>query len=173
LIGEILRERNIHPSKGLWTHKDVTYKLGGTDHEDPLDYLRSHGVSEAKFRADVLNVYNSDSVAVDAKPQESNDLPSIVEANGVVNIEGYNVNLRSGPSTKNKVIRKLQKGETYKVGKKVGDWLDIGSNQWIYYDSSYIRYKGMDASTLVGKKVISKVDNLRFYESLSWQDKDV
>ncbi|MFB5688042.1 N-acetylmuramoyl-L-alanine amidase [Bacillus cereus] len=173
LIGEILRERNIHPSKGLWTHKDVTYKLGGTDHEDPLDYLRSHGVSEAKFRADVLNVYNSDSVAVDAKPQESNDLPSIVEANGVVNIEGYNVNLRSGPSTKNKVIRKLQKGETYKVGKKVGDWLDIGSNQWIYYDSSYIRYKGMDASTLVGKKVISKVDNLQFYESLSWQDKDV
>ena len=121
----------------------------------------------------MLNVYNSDSVAVDAKPQESNDLPSIVEANGVVNIEGYNVNLRSGPSTKNKVIRKLQKGETYKVGKKVGDWLDIGSNQWIYYDSSYIRYKGMDAFTLVGKKVISKVDNLRFYESLSWQDKDV
>ena len=102
LIGEILRERNIHPNT-LWTHKDV--KLGGTDHEDPLDYLRSHGVSEAKFRADVLNVYNSDSVA-DAKPQESNDLPSIVEANGVVNIEGYNVNLRSGPSTKNKVIRK-------------------------------------------------------------------
>ena len=36
LIGEILRERNIHPSKGLWTHKDVTYKLGGTDHEDLL-----------------------------------------------------------------------------------------------------------------------------------------
>ena len=31
----------------------------------------------------------------------------------------------------------------------------------------------MDAFTLVGKKVISKVDNLRFYESLSWQDKDV
>ena len=151
-----MRERNIHPSKGLWTHKDVTYKLGGTDHEDPLDYLRSHGVSEAKFRADVLNVYNSDSVAVDAKPQESNDLPSIVEANGVVNIEGYNVNLRSGPSTKNKVIRKLQKGETYKVGKKVGDWLDIGSNQWIYYDSSYIRYKGMDAFTLVGKRLFPK-----------------
>ena len=104
----------------------------------------------------MLNVYNSDSVAVDAKPQESNDLPSIVEANGVVNIEGYNVNLRSGPSTKNKVIRKLQKGETYKVGKKVGDWLDIGSNQWIYYDSSYIRYKGMDAFTLVGKRLFPK-----------------
>lgn len=121
LIGEILRERNIHPSNGLWTHKDVTYKLGGTDHEDPLDYLRSHGVTEAEFRADVLNAYNSDSVTVDAKLQQSNDLPSTVEANGVVYIEGYNVNLRSGPSIENNVIRKLQKGETYKVGGKVGN----------------------------------------------------
>ncbi|MED1269603.1 N-acetylmuramoyl-L-alanine amidase [Bacillus mycoides] len=173
LIGEILRERNIHPSRGLWTHKDVTYKLGGTDHEDPLDYLRSHGVSEAEFRADVLNAYNSDSVTVDAKPQESNNLPSTVEENGVVNIEGYNVNLRSRPSTENNVICKLQKGETYKVGRKVGNWLDLGGNQWIYYDSSYIRYNGTDASSIADKKVISKVNNLRFYESPSWQDKDV
>ncbi|EJQ32386.1 hypothetical protein IEC_05398 [Bacillus toyonensis] len=128
LIGEILRERNIHPSMGLWTHKDVTYKLGGTDHEDPLDYLRSHGVSEAEFRADLLNAYNSDSVTVDAKLQK-NDLSSTTDANGVVYIGGYNVNLHSGPSTENSVIRKLQKEETYKVGMKVGNWLDLGGNQ--------------------------------------------
>ncbi|SCC45192.1 Protein of unknown function [Bacillus mycoides] len=126
-------------------------KLGGTDYEDPLDYLRSHGVSEAEFRAEVLDAYNGDSVMVDAKPQESNNLPSTVEENGVVNIEGYNVNLRSGPSTENNVIRKLYKGETYKVGRKLGNWLDIGGNQWIYYDSSYIRYNGTDAFTVAGK----------------------
>lgn len=57
-------------SKGLWTHRDITYKLGGTDHEDPLDYLRSYGVSEAKFRADVLKVYNGSTVTVDTKPQK-------------------------------------------------------------------------------------------------------
>lgn len=96
-----------------------------------------------------------------------------MEANGVVYIEGYNVNLRSGPSIENNVIRKLQKGETYKVGRKVGNWLDLGGNQWMYYDSSYIQYNGTDASTVAGKRVISKVDNLRFYESPSWQDKDV
>ncbi|MFP3607197.1 N-acetylmuramoyl-L-alanine amidase family protein, partial [Paraburkholderia sp. SIMBA_053] len=28
-------------------------------------------------------------------------------------------------------------------------------------------------SSIVGKRVISKVDNLRFYDSASWQDKDV
>ncbi|EJS70474.1 hypothetical protein ICW_01943 [Bacillus wiedmannii] len=173
LIGEILRERNIHPSKGLWTHKDITYKLGGTDHEDPLDYLRSHGVSEAKFRADVLKAYNGNSVTVDAKPQKPNEVPGTVEVNGVAYIEGYNVNLRSGPSTDNSVIRKLQKEEAYKVWGKLGNWLNLGGNQWIYYDSSYIRYNGMDASTITSKRVISKVDNLRFYESPSWQDKDV
>ncbi|MFL0403584.1 N-acetylmuramoyl-L-alanine amidase [Bacillus nitratireducens] len=173
LIGEILRERNIHPSKGLWTHKDITYKLGGTNHEDPLDYLRSHGISEGKFRADVLKAYNGNSVTVDAKPQKPNEVPGTVEVNGVAYIEGYNVNLRSGPSTDNSVIRKLQKGEAYKVWGKLGNWLNLGGNQWIYYDSSYIRYNGTDASTITGKRVISKVDNLRFYESPSWQDKDV
>ncbi|WP_264448929.1 N-acetylmuramoyl-L-alanine amidase [Bacillus cereus] len=174
LIGEILRERNIHPSKGLWTHKDITYKLGGTDHEDPLDYLRSHGVSEAKFRADVLKSYNGNSVTVDAKPQKPNEIPGTVEVNGVAYIEGYNINLRSGPSTDNSIIRKLQKGEAYKVWDKLGNWLNLGGNQWIYYDSSYIRYNGTEASTVAaGKRVISKVDNLRFYESPSWQDKDV
>ncbi|AJH83755.1 N-acetylmuramoyl-L-alanine amidase [Bacillus thuringiensis] len=173
LIGEILRERNIHPSKGLWTHKDITYKLGGTDHEDPLDYLRSHGVSEAKFRADVLNAYKGNSFTVDAKPQKPNEIPGTVQVNGVAYIEGYNVNLRSGPSTDNSVIRKLQKGEAYKVWGKLGNWLNLGGNQWIYHDSSYIRYNGTDASTVAGKRVISKVDNLRFYDSPSWQDKDV
>ncbi|EJQ69051.1 hypothetical protein IG7_03396 [Bacillus cereus HuA2-4] len=173
LIGEILRERNIHPSKGLWTHKDITYKSGGTDHEDPIDYLRSHGVSEVKFRADVLKAYNGNSVTVDAKPQKPNEVPGTVGGNGVAYIEGYNVNLRSGPSTYNSVIRKLQKGEAYKVWDKLGNWLNLGGNQWIYYDSSYIRYNGTDASTITGKRVISKVDNLRFYESASWQDKDV
>ena len=32
--------------------------LSGTDHEDPLDYLRSQGVSEAQFRVDVQCAYN-------------------------------------------------------------------------------------------------------------------
>lgn len=67
LLAKILKDRGIHPSKGLWTHKDITYKLGGTDHEDPLDYLRSHGVSESQFRADVQKAYEGATVTV--KPQ--------------------------------------------------------------------------------------------------------
>ncbi|MGG1339876.1 N-acetylmuramoyl-L-alanine amidase [Bacillus toyonensis] len=174
LLGEILRDRNIHPSKGLWTHKDITYKLGGTDHEDPIDYLRSHGVSESQFRADVLKAYNGDSVSVKPKPQEPSE--NVIGTTGVAYIDRFNVNLRSGPSTNYGVIRQLNKGEAYQVWGKQGDWLNLGGNQWIYNNPSYVKYQGeqiTDTSSVVGKRVISKVDDLRFYDSASWSDKDV
>ncbi|WP_242069952.1 N-acetylmuramoyl-L-alanine amidase [Bacillus cereus] len=142
LLAKILRDRNIDPSIGLWTHKDITYQLGGTDHEDPIDYLLSHGVSESKFCADVLKAYNGNSISVEAKPQQPNKVPGVIHEVGVAYINGCNVNLRSGPSTTNRVIRKLQKGESYKVWGKVGNWLNLGGNQWVYNDSSYIRYNG-------------------------------
>ncbi|PFT99351.1 N-acetylmuramoyl-L-alanine amidase [Bacillus thuringiensis] len=172
LLAKILRDRNIDPSIGLWTHKDITYKLGGTDHEDPIDYLRSHGVLESKFRADVLKAYNGDSISVEAKPQQPNEVPGVINEVGVAYIDGYNVNLRSGPSTTNSVIRKLQKGESYKVWGRVGNWLNLGGNQWIYNDSSYIRYKE-ESLSVEGKRVVSKVNDLRFYSKPSWLDRDV
>ncbi|MED2117920.1 peptidoglycan recognition family protein, partial [Bacillus thuringiensis] len=61
LLAKILKDNKISVEKGLWTHSDVTHYLGGTDHEDPIDYLKSHGVSEAQFRADVQRVYNNSS----------------------------------------------------------------------------------------------------------------
>ncbi|MEC2390214.1 N-acetylmuramoyl-L-alanine amidase [Bacillus thuringiensis serovar shandongiensis] len=170
LLAKILKDRNIHPSVGIWTHKDITYKLGGTDHEDPIQYLKSHGVSESQFRNDVLKAYNGDSVSVKPKSQQPSE--SVTEASGVAYIDGLNVNLRSGPSTTNDVIRKLQKGESYKVWGKVGNWLNLGGNQWIYNDSSYIRYKEK-SSSVEGKRVVSKVNDLRFYSKASWADRDV
>ncbi|MCU5600196.1 N-acetylmuramoyl-L-alanine amidase [Bacillus wiedmannii] len=170
LLAKILKDRNIHPSVGLWTHKDITYKLGGTDHEDPQGYLASHGVSEAQFRSDVLKAYNGHSVTVEVKPQQPSE--SVTDVTGVAYIDGLNVNLRSGPSTSNDVIRKLQKGESYKVWGKVGNWLNLGGNQWVYNDSSYIRYKE-ESSSVEGKRVVSKVNDLRFYSKASSVDRDV
>ncbi|MET1123614.1 N-acetylmuramoyl-L-alanine amidase, partial [Priestia megaterium] len=47
--------------------------------------------------------------------------------------------------------------------------------QWIKNDPSYVKFnkKSTVDSSIVGKRVVSKVNNLRFYDSPSWQDKDV
>ncbi|EOO27703.1 L-alanyl-D-glutamate peptidase [Bacillus cereus BAG1X2-3] len=61
---------------------------------------------------------------------------------GVAYINGSNVNLRKGPGTGYGVIRQLGKGESYKVFGQSNGWLNLGGDQWIYNDLSYIRYTG-------------------------------
>ncbi len=97
--------------------------MGGTDHEDPLDYLRGHGVSEAQFRADVQRAYNNSNVDVSVleKPSKPVEVPTAV-TDGIAYIEGYNVNLRKGPNTSYSKIRQLNKPESYVVWAEKG-WL--------------------------------------------------
>ncbi|KXY33376.1 peptidoglycan recognition protein family protein [Bacillus sp. FSL K6-0067] len=176
LLAKILRDRGLSVEKGLWTHYDATKYLGGTDHEDPLDYLRSHGVSEAQFRGDVQRAYNNSSVdvSVPEKPSKPSEVPTAV-TDGIAYIEGYNVNLRKGPDTSYSKIRQLNKPEAYVVWAEKDGWLNLGGEQWIKNDPSYVKFnkKSTVDSSIVGKRVVSKVNNLRFYAAPSWQDKDV
>ena len=176
LLAKILRDRGLSIEKGLWTHYDVTKYLGGTDHEDPLDYLRSHGVSEAQFRADVQRAYNNANVDVSVpdKPSKPAEVPTAV-TDGIAYIEGYNVNLRKGPGKSYSKVRQLNKPESYIVWAEKDGWLNLGGDQWIKNDPSYVKFnkKSTVDSSIVGKRVVSKVNNLRFYDSPSWQDKDV
>ncbi|MGG0645418.1 peptidoglycan recognition family protein [Bacillus mycoides] len=175
LLAKILRDRGLSVEKGLWTHYDVTKYLGGTDHEDPLDYLRSHGVSEAQFRADVQRAYNNSSVEVSVpdKPSKPAEVPT-ANVEGVAYIQGNNINLRKGPNASYSVIRQLNKPEAYQVWGEKDGWLNLGGNQWVYNNPSYIKFEKKElVNPIVGKRVVSKVDNLRFYDSASWADKDV
>ncbi|PEP61116.1 N-acetylmuramoyl-L-alanine amidase [Bacillus pseudomycoides] len=175
LLAKILRDRGLSVEKGLWTHYDVTKYLGGTDHEDPLDYLRSHGVSEAQFRADVQRAYNNSSVdvSVPEKPSKPAEVPT-ANVEGVAYIQGNNVNLRKGPDASYSVIRQLNKPEAYQVWGEKDGWLNLGGNQWVYNNPSYIKFEKKEpVNPIVGKRVVAKVDNLRFYDAPSWQDKDI
>ncbi|CAG9614777.1 hypothetical protein BACCIP111899_04010 [Bacillus rhizoplanae] len=60
---------------------------------------------------------------------------------GIATITGDNVNLRDQPSMNGNVIRKLRHNESYKVFYEQNGWLNLGGNQFIYYDPSYIDYK--------------------------------
>ncbi|EEM17135.1 N-acetylmuramoyl-L-alanine amidase family 2 [Bacillus pseudomycoides DSM 12442] len=106
-----------------------------------------------------------------SKPEE---IPTAV-ADGVAYIQGYSVNLRKGPDTSYSVIRQLNKPESYVVWAEKEGWLNLGGNQWIKYNPSYVNFdkKSTVDASIVGKRVVSKVDNLRFYDSPSWQNKDV
>ncbi|PGL13501.1 N-acetylmuramoyl-L-alanine amidase, partial [Bacillus thuringiensis] len=119
--------------------------------------------------------YNSSvDVSVPEKPSKPAEVPTAV-TDGIAYIEGYNVNLRKGPGTSYSKVRQLNKPESYIVWAEKGGWLNLGGDQWVKYDSSYVKLetKSKADSFIVGKRVISKVDNLRFYYSPSWQDKDV
>ncbi|PEP91867.1 N-acetylmuramoyl-L-alanine amidase, partial [Bacillus toyonensis] len=65
--------------------------------------------------------------------------------------------------------------EAYVVWAEKDGWLNLGGDQWIKYDSSYVKFekKSKGDSSIVGKRIVSKVNNLRFYDAPSWQDKDV
>ncbi|PEP80683.1 N-acetylmuramoyl-L-alanine amidase [Bacillus toyonensis] len=172
LLAKILKDNSLSVEKGLWTHNDVRKYLGGTTHEDPLDYLKFHGVSEAQFRADVQRTYNSGEASVPDKPSQSGEPTSNIE--GIAHILGYNVNLRKGAGTNYSVIRQLNKPEAYQVWGEKDGWLNLGGDQWVYNTPSYIRFEKKEAvSSITGKRVVSIVDSLRFYNTPSWQDRDV
>ncbi|MCQ6288600.1 SH3 domain-containing protein, partial [Bacillus cereus] len=93
---------------------------------------------------------------------------------GIAYIEGYNVNLRKGPDTSYSVIRQLNKPEAYQVWGEKDGWLHLGGEQWVKYSPNYISLERKESvNPVVGKRVVAKVDNLRFYDSPSWQDEAV
>ncbi|MCQ6284863.1 N-acetylmuramoyl-L-alanine amidase [Bacillus cereus] len=169
LLAKILQDNNLSVEKGLWTHNDVRKYLGGTDHEDPIDYLRSHGVSESQFRSDVQRVYNDGGIM-----ETTGEGRPVFHTQGIAYILGNNVNLRKGPDTSYSVIRQLNKPEAYQVWEEKDGWLNLGGEQWVKYNPAYIRFEKQESvNPIVGKRVGSKVDNLRFYDTPSWQDSAV
>ncbi|MGX5574479.1 N-acetylmuramoyl-L-alanine amidase, partial [Bacillus toyonensis] len=113
-------------------------------------------------------------VSVSEQPSKPAEVRTAV-TDGIAYIEGYNVNLRKGPGTSYSKIRQLNKPESYIVWGEKDGWLNFGGEQWIKNAPSYVKFskKSTVDSSIVGKLVVSKVDNLRFYDAPSWQDKDV
>ncbi|PDY11061.1 N-acetylmuramoyl-L-alanine amidase [Bacillus pseudomycoides] len=82
--------------------------------------------------------------------------------------------LRKGAGASYSVIRQLNKPESYRVWGEKDGWLNLGGNQWVYNNPSYIKFEKKEpVNPIVGKRVVSKVNDLRFYNSPSWHDKDV
>jgi len=70
----------------------------------------------------------------------SNPAPAPAPVTGIAYITGYNVNLRSGAGTGYSVIRQLNAPESYKVWAEKDGWLNLGGDQWVKNDSSFLRF---------------------------------
>ncbi|PEA88287.1 N-acetylmuramoyl-L-alanine amidase [Bacillus thuringiensis] len=106
----------------------------------------------------------------------SNPDPFPSEGIGIAYIEGTNINLRNAPSTSGAVIRKLNKPENYLVWHEQNGWLNLGGEQWMFYDPSYIRFEkegNAISSSVAGKRVESKVNDLNYRNRPTWSSADV
>ncbi|PFQ72426.1 cell wall hydrolase [Bacillus cereus] len=59
---------------------------------------------------------------------------------GVIYIDGDNVNVRKGAGTNFAVDKQVHKGQSYKVWAKQGDWVCVGTDQWIKHNPAYTRF---------------------------------
>ncbi|MDZ3952314.1 SH3 domain-containing protein [Bacillus thuringiensis] len=61
----------------------------------------------------------------------------------IATINGMGINVRKGPSRNYDVVKQLNKTDEiikYDVYRVFNGWLNIGENQWIYYNPLYIIY---------------------------------
>ncbi|MEB9593758.1 N-acetylmuramoyl-L-alanine amidase, partial [Bacillus cereus] len=137
VVAQLMKQYNI-PINKVRTHQSWSGK-----------YCPHRMLAEGRwdsFIERVQNAYNGGGSPVIPTPiSPSNDGAKVAYING------DNVNLRKGPGTGYAVIRKLGKGECYQVWGESNGWLNLGGDQWVYNDPSYIFYTGGGNATAPSK----------------------
>lgn len=63
---------------------------------------------------------------------------------GVATIQGIGVNIRKGPAMPYDVVKQVNQTDAitqYQIFEIKNGWLNLGADQWLYYDPSYIAYQ--------------------------------
>ncbi|MHA4244667.1 N-acetylmuramoyl-L-alanine amidase [Bacillus cereus] len=130
VVAQLMKQYNIPISK-VRTHQSWSGK-----------YCPHRMLAEGRWNSFIERVQNAYNGGGKVTPTP---IPPLTNGTGIAYIEGNGVNLRKGPGTGYGVIRQLGKGESYEVWGQSNGWLNLGGDQWIYNDPSYIRYIGGDA----------------------------
>ncbi|WP_157418294.1 N-acetylmuramoyl-L-alanine amidase [Bacillus cereus] len=130
VVAQLMKQYNIPISK-VRTHQSWSGK-----------YCPHRMLAEGRWNSFIERVQNAYNGGGKVTPTP---IPPSTNGTGIAYIEGNGVNLRKGPGTGYGVIRQLGKGESYEVWGQSNGWLNLGGDQWIYNDPSYIRYIGGDA----------------------------
>lgn len=85
------------PSGTIWSHKDVSLNLGGTNHIDPIGYFQSYGYTMDDYFQLIQYMYNQVST------------PPVIEDTIIENINGtsqtFSVRVKASPTTKIKNVK--------------------------------------------------------------------
>jgi len=68
-------------NNGVKTHNWVSQNLGDTDHTDPIDYLASIGITQARFASDIANGTGVSPIVTNVPDVETSPSPSIKTVN--------------------------------------------------------------------------------------------
>lgn len=129
LLRQLADEAGLPYSK-IVTHEWVSYNLGGTDHNDPYNYLAQWGISRSQFHSDLLNgVKHNGGGKAAAKPQpQPNNKPAgnYNKAAGTYTTSAVQ-NIRAAAGLNGAVVGQYSAGQSFtydgKVTKDGYDWL--------------------------------------------------
>lgn len=134
----------------------VLTENGFISNADDMKYIGDNNVLNelGKAYADAIAMYLG--VKVASKPKQT--VPKQTQI-GVATVKVPELNVRQGPGTQYGVVKKVYKGESYKVFAEVNGWLNVGGDQWI----SNVQGKYCDYTKLgeKPKKTGSLVDYLK------------
>ncbi|EDN9223240.1 hypothetical protein GXD45_13250 [Listeria monocytogenes] len=153
--------------KGIKSHDWVTKKLGGTTHSDPYGYLAKWGISKAQFAKDLSSAAKNGTISKPSKPASK---PSSSTSTKNLGLVDYMVSKKMDSSFSNRAKLAAKYGIK---GYKGTASQNITLLAKLKGSSTKTPSKPATGNNYRGKKLVSKVNGLRFYNKPSWSDKDV
>jgi N-acetylmuramoyl-L-alanine amidase len=159
LLAKILFDKKLGVTrKGtFWTHADVSNVLGGSNHQDPVLYLQSHGVSVDQLVNDVASQYNA---MANPAPAPSTGDGRI----GTVTVLCNTLNVRTGPGTSFPTAPRgpiHPSDGAFAVFAVQNGWYNLGGNQWCSGDPSLVKFTPKGDGRIGNLTVICSTLNVR------------
>ncbi|WP_054746277.1 peptidoglycan recognition protein family protein [Amylolactobacillus amylophilus] len=148
-IATLLKQYGLKPSKAkrdgtgtIWSHRNISYYLHGTDHGDPDGYFASFGYSMDQFYDLIVQKYNS--LGGTVQPPDESGLMGTTSNSGdaiakVLNNSGAPVYSDPGSGKTNKTLPKNSRWKVFGRATVNGQtWYRVATNQWIEGKYSYV-----------------------------------
>jgi phage protein U len=120
-------------SKNYWSVQQLSESHKAVDHKG--------NILEAEVSVDLKEYYVKPKSRKPTKKPPTKKPPTKKKPLGKITIKVKVVNIRSGPSTKYKILGRAYKGKTYTVYSLKNGWYSLGNGKYIIANSAYSTFK--------------------------------